>query len=145
MQAPPSTLFAGLLGPASAYVCRASRPLRSVAIVSIQKFLMIVLPLITHSLLPVDSSALHRASSPPCHLSLGTPLHSESASAYCPFDSFEFVHLDRAKAIDLNSQHGELHYQVVSIARLHHTTVRVGIVIDSPPLSFPCSRGCYNK
>lgn len=41
---------------------------------------------------------------PPCHLSLGPPLHSESASAYCPFDSFEFVDLDRAKAIDLDSQ-----------------------------------------
>lgn len=113
------------------------------AIVSIQKFLMIVLPGLPLTL-HVDPSALHLPL-PQCHLSLGAPIHGESASAYCPFDSFEFSHLDRAKAIDLDSQHGELHYQVVSILRPHQAMVLVGIVIDSPPLSSCCPRGGHNN
>ena len=43
------------------------------------------------------------------------------------------------------------HYQVVSIDRLHHTMIQVGIAIDSPPLqasvalSSLCPRGFHNK
>lgn len=121
-------------------VCRPlGLPVGDVTIVSVQKFL-IFLPLMVDrrfcTYCTTSPLLIPRATGDPDH----APARSESASAYCVFDSFEFVHLDRAKAIDLESQHGELHYQVVSIDGIHHTMVRVMIVIDSDSL-VTCPRG----